>query len=866
MIVPRFLKNIALLCLLYSCAIPSTTAQDIKYGLGFNSFEFVQDKRTGLNLTPSGPFSFPDGFSLSFDVCFQSDYKYSYGYIFRIIGANEQHIDFLLSSKDKLIVTHSLNKTIADFSFSEINFMYDSYLSFEIQFDLKNSMLYISLGGKRVSTKLTSMEKFKNVSIVFGKCDYPQRQVSDIPKMLIRDIKINDQKGLPAYYWPLSRHTPNGVFDELKNQFAHVENPQWMLDHHALWEKRISVDTKCVPQMYVPQICYNKDKGCIIIADQEFVYSYDIKTHRSDGGSRNGMLGNFYTNQTVYNPFTQSFYSYFDVGEELVVYDTASNNRDSIDRERIADAYYMHHNKIISPFDSCLYTFGGYGHYMYNNVINRYDFKTRIWEEVHFSGDQIRPRYLSGLGAIDESKVLIFGGYGSETGAQELSPQNFYDLHLVDIKNKSIKKIWGLTSPQDNFVVANSIVVDTLNKCFYALCFPQQLYNTSLSLRKFSMERPEYEILTNNISFTFLDIYSYVDLYLNRETEELIAVTSSSIVADSIANVSIYSLAYPPLAEADLFQSEESDRFLGLWGIVSIFILLFGGWGVYYFKRKKNTKQGASKVKISKDNSDLQTDDVENDKLVRPVIDKQAIFLFGGFRVLDKEGGDITGEFSPLLKQLFLIILLNTLKDGKGVSSLKLKDTLWFDKTQESAKNNRGVLLSRLRQIFEQVGVVNIENKNSLWTILFGEGVYCDYYEAVTLMKKLKEEDSLTNKDVRELLFIVSGGEMLPNLQIDWVDSFKADFSNDLIDILSNVEKQPNLKLLPQEYIDLADAIFAHDSLSEDAIRLKCRTLIKMGKNGLAKRAYSSFVKEYHASFGAKFKYSFDQIVSDAEG
>jgi hypothetical protein len=35
-----------------------------------------------------------------------------------------------------------------------------------------------------------------------------------------------------------------------------------------------------------------------------------------------------------------------------------------------------------------------------------------------------------------------------------------------------------------------------------------------------------------------------------------------------------------------------------------------------------------------------------------------------------------------------------------------------------------------------------------------------------------------------------------------------------------------------------------------------------MGKNGLAKGAYNSFIKEYNASFGTKFKYSFDQVVS----
>jgi two-component SAPR family response regulator len=849
-----FKKNIALLYLLYSCAILNIAAHDIKYGLSFDSYEVVQDKRTGLNLTPSGSFSFSDGFSLSFDVCFQSGYKFSYGYIFRIIGKEEQHIDFLLN-KDRLVVTHFLSETIADFSFDEINYTYDSYLPFEIQLDLKNNILNILLKGEKVITKTLFMKNFKDVSIVFGKCDYPHLQASDIPKMLVRDIRINDHKGLPAYFWPLSKHTQNGVFDELKNQFAHAENPKWMLDGHTSWKKQVSFNIK---QINAPQICYNPDKGGIIIFCQESFYSYEIKSHSLKEEFKQGAFDNFYTNQTVYNPFTQSYYSYFDVGEKVVDYDTLSNSRDYINKGQIADAYYLHHNKVISPFDSCLYTFGGYGHHIYGNVANKYDFKSRTWEDVHFDGDQIKPRYLSGLGVVDDNRILLFGGYGSETGAQELSPQNYYDLYIVDIKDMTVKKIWELTPPQDNFVVANSIVVDTLNKCFYALCFPQQLYNTTLSLRKFSIENPGFEILTDKIPFSFQDILSYVDLFLNKETEELIAITSSTAITDSLTGISIYSLAYPPLTEADLFQNEEESLSSGLWAIIIIALTVFSCTGIMYYFNKEKKKHEASTIPPETA--------IIPDPAIKPVKNKQrdksAILLFGGFSVIDKNGNNITGEFSPLLKELFLIILLNTLKSGKGISSLKLKETLWFDKTPESALNNRGVMLSRLRQIFEQVGNVNIKNKNSLWTVEFGDDVCCDYYEAIILMKKLKREKLPTYKDVKKLLSLVSGGEMIPNLQIDWIDSFKADFSNNLIDILLDIEQQPGLKLSPQEYIDLADAIFVHDFLNEDAIKLKCKTLIKMGKNGLAKGAYDSFIKEYHASFGSRFKYSFDQIVS----
>ncbi len=32
------------------------------------------------------------------------------------------------------------------------------------------------------------------------------------------------------------------------------------------------------------------------------------------------------------------------------------------------------------------------------------------------------------------------------------------------------------------------------------------------------------------------------------------------------------------------------------------------------------------------------------------------ILLFGGFQIIDNEGTDITGKFTPLLKELFLLI------------------------------------------------------------------------------------------------------------------------------------------------------------------------------------------------------------------
>ncbi|MDR2920860.1 MAG: hypothetical protein LBV72_16045 [Tannerella sp.] len=52
-----------------------------------------------------------------------------------------------------------------------------------------------------------------------------------------------------------------------------------------------------------------------------------------------------------------------------------------------------------------------------------------------------------------------------------------------------------------------------------------------------------------------------------------------------------------------------------------------------------------------------------------------------------------------------------------------------------------------------------------------------------------------------------------------------------------------------------------HDSLNEDALGIKCHYLVLMGKYGLAKKAYTVFVKEYKVLFNADFGHSFEEVI-----
>lgn len=854
-------KKITLLYTFQWLVISLLSAQVPQYGLKFNGYSYEPEMRTSLDLSPKGHLSFPNGFSMSFDVKFDFNEIHSYGYVFRICDKKERTIDFVFGEKNV-----SFSSTINDIVFSsllpDIDLKLEEWVKIKVDIDVDNEKLKFQIGHTVKEWKnLHGLRDFKKVDIVFGKNNYSKTQAIDVPDMTIKNIKIDDLSGNSLYYWKLAKYVPDGVYDEIEHQFAQCENPNWVLTCNATWNKEITFTCE-----RYPYIAINQNHNVVSIADQHYFYSYSLSDRQL---RKQIVLKGFsyprYANQMIYNPIDSSYYVYNLVkeedGREFTAFDSIKNIWGSTTAHNHFSDYW-HHNRYFSKRSKQLFVIGGYGHHKYKEGTFVYDIDKELWTKKSFKGDTIEPRYLSGLGKIADDKLLLFGGYGSKTGNQEISPQHYYDAFEIDVKSMTSKKLWTLEAPEENFVVSNSIVVDTANNCFYALCYPFTKYNTAIRLYKFSLDKPEYEILADTIPFGFKDSFSYVDLFFDSSENSLMAITSSSpLSVDSIASISVYSLAYPPMKKTDLFQEEDAKSGLLFWLLSTLGVLIVLSLIFYLYKSRKS-KLAPQKIideEITTDNISMETvNRINTVKTLR----KQSIFLFGGFQVIDRDGNDLTSEFKPLIKNLFLLILLNTIKNGKGISFIKLKELLWFDKSEESANNNRGVAMSKIRQVFESIGEAKFNKQGSYWSLEFGEEIYCDYYEALLLIKKIKQEKRVEINDLKKLLAIASEGELLPNLQVDWADSFKSDFSNDFVDLLLDLIDKEDESIVDSVYLDIANAIFIHDPLNEDALKLKCKTLVKMGKNGLARNAYTTFIKEYHAWFDSNYKFTFDQVIS----
>jgi two-component SAPR family response regulator len=327
----------------------------------------------------------------------------------------------------------------------------------------------------------------------------------------------------------------------------------------------------------------------------------------------------------------------------------------------------------------------------------------------------------------------------------------------------------------------------------------------------------------------------------------LIAVTTNN------SDVSLYSIAYPPLMPDDVYQQDPATGKLYI-GLIILILLGAFVFCLYFFIKKKKRLNNHEHLDDKIDHSIIAPIELLERKTI------SSIYLMGGFQIYDRKGINITSSFPPTIKQLFLFLFLHTIKNGKGVSSAKLDEVLWYDKSGESARNNRNVNISKLRAVLEEIGGVEVANENSLWKIKIENSIYCDYIEILHLIRQSKKIN-ITESEILELISLLSFGEFLPNLQTEWLDAFKSQFANETIDRLSSLFNEnvarDNLNL---KY-HLAECILVFDPFNDEAFSIKCSALYHLGKKGTAKNFYDSFCREYKHLLGTDYAVSFNDTI-----
>jgi DNA-binding SARP family transcriptional activator len=812
------------------------------YGLQFSSHEVIPEKRTSLDITANGSLRLAAETEISFDLMFQPHKNIYFGYVMRLITAGNQHIDIVYNQRSasfNFVNGEQVSGTLA----IDTALLLNGWNRFVLRINTTKKKLFFSINTTSGEGPLT-IKPESDYRLYFGSNNYEGFQTTDIPPACIKDIQIaNDGKGLLSF--PLSESEGVTAADTKAHRKALVKNPVWIKPRHQKWENVYSINTKATAS-----VAFDKKREIVYMVAADSLYSFNLTNMAVQAIALTSKRDSIPPgNQSIFIPLTDSLYNFYIDSKQVSRYDSGGRRwNNHFDFKDLT--VYWQANKFFSAWDTCLYILGGYGQLQYKNQVQRYHLNSQQWEPVPTTGDFFMPRYMASAGTNEKGDTAyLVGGYGSTSGDQAINPRFTYDFTLFDVRKRSFYKLFQLPEPARQFCFANQMVVDPPTNTWYALVYPTDRFNASLQLIQGTLSAPAYTLRGDSIPYSYYDIASYADLYYCKSSKKLVAVTLYT--ANNRSEIKIYAIDFPPGVATTI----ATKPGIG-WKPYAIFVLVLLGAGAWIVARRKKvvTPQSPAVVSPATQPAIATVDTPE----LEPMIKASSIYLFGNFEVYDNATHDVTTQFTPLLKELLILIVTYTIRTGKGIPQEKLFEILWRDKQQKDAKNNYSVNIAKLKPILESIGACHIEKVNGKIQLVAAENaIYIDYLTFNTIVRK----PVCSPAEKQTLLKILERGSFLNEVNYSWLDDIKSEVSSLAIDWLL---PHFNTHTVTDSHsiIRIANAVFQFDQLNETALEYKCKALIAQGRYGLALETFQKFEKEYEHSYGEKPGKSFNEIAN----
>jgi DNA-binding SARP family transcriptional activator len=836
----------------YILTVASTLqANDIEYGLFIKSYPLNDLEKTSLILENNHPLKLSKETSLTFDLFVRPENPF--GIILRMITDRNENVDiFITPGEDG---NHYLMLVINESIYlMQKSIILEQWTLVSISFSSSKNEFVLSIPESTLSVPY-SISQIENIKMSFGLCLFPNFSLYDVSSVNIRNIRIYNNDKL-IRYWKLHKHEENLCYDSVANVLAVANNSRWIADDYSRWTRLYS---KAVNINSLYTFDSSKELLYIIQDDQkQFIYIYDLKTGAENIiRAKNRHFANLNSSRLLYDNLRDRLVIYNLEEQSTFIFSlkhlTWEHNGKSLLPE---DSGYYNHSSVYSASDSLLYSFGGYGYLKYNNALITLNIYNDSITKAYLPG--ITPRFYSSTFKSD-SLLYIFGGRGSKTGRQEIFPQHYIDLYAINLITGETMQLWSMSEPNANFYAGENMIYHEKEKCFYIITDMEDL-----TLLKVMEDREGYEIM----SFFPYDSLStkafYRNLFLSADSQKLYALLVRNH-SGTQRLIELYALPYPPVPlhlHTDIPQKEKTFRLL----LLPVFILPLALF-LFLFFRKRNRKKFKFSVSMNLKHKGLIPDLKARFDFKMPGktknthydFSKQSIGLLGEFSIINKEATNITGQFTPILTDILALLILN---QEQGVTTGEFTKLLWYDKSTEAARNNRNVYFSKLRTTLTDIGNIELVKISGFWKIQFGEKVICDYMEALIMLQEVKK--LLLNDDagIEKLLEILNRGPLLPAIEIDWVDKFKRDFSNQVIDVLTDLSQKSASLLSENSKLKIADILFMHDYLNEEALYLKCSVSSRAGKTGIAKNVYENYTREYFDLLHVEYPYTLSDVIN----
>lgn len=819
-----------------------TFTHTLAYGQGLQfigGHQRIED-RTSLQLFTKNNIDFTDKFEVAFDLSILPSYPI--GYILRIKNENIDRTFNLFYDEEQDYCVFRLNEegksNLITSRIKRTDLVHLNWFKVKVIIDMQQQTIGLYIHNTKQYATVLDLPTTLSPKIIFGKSDY----LIDLPNFSIKNLIIGNKDN--RIIFPFRENDGNEVHNSNGKIVGSVSNPIWLINNSYRWKfiKSFNSSTQAGSN-------YNTKTKEIYYFNKDSIIIYNVKTKEiksikySKPCPLDLVIGmNFidYNANKLYIYETHHTGSYDGpslVSLDLKTYTWKIESHFQLDKE-------LHHHGYFYNASKSKYTiFGGYGRMRYSDKFYSYQLDSAVWKtEDYTTGAPLFPRYFLSMG-LDSSNqnVYIFGGMGNESGEHIVGRRYYYDLHKLNLNTMKMDKLWDIGWKSPNMIPGRGLIIADSTH-FYTLGYPEHVSDSFFKLYKFSIQDGSYQILGDSVPILSDKITTRVQLYYDEQLENLYAVAQES-KDDISSTLKIYTINFPPLSFEELgnyTKLHSNDYILILIGFALIIISII--YYVYYIRQRKRHHVSKTIPFLSKE-------------IILPEHDKNAIYLFGDFKVLDRAGKDKTHLFSTRIKQTLCVIFEYGQDDG--ITSKYLSSLLWPEKSEDKVKNSRGVTINHLRKALSELDGFELQFEKGKYKIVRSENAYCDFMRCIEIIKYNLSDHR------EELIHILKRGPFLQSTNDPIFDNLKTKLERQLETTLSAELEKIMSENLYYIALELADILLKIDPINDFGLSAKIKSYIALKQHVEARATYQSFVVEYKKMMNENYPNSYEEIIKN---
>ena len=509
--------------------------------------------------------------------------------------------NFTYSEDNKPFINLNIKgiKNLVKIQIPENFIQYQKWIDVKLKIDYKLNQAELKFLNNTysISSLFEKNSSLEEIEILFGKNEFNE----DIPAFNLKNLELKIDSSI--VYFPFDEKQGTRVISSNGNFKGKIINPSWLIDDFNNWKliKQVEFESNHT-------IAYDTENMQFILLGKDKRYNFDIVSRLLDKITlKKPSEFHSYTSGKAFiepktknilvlqtgepNPSQNKFLNK-KLGIESINNTKQSNNKNTYSIASFSSStsnwqglFYkdilknplFHFNAYYENSSQNILIFGGYSDFKYLNRFLKYDSYSNSINEILIEGDNISPRFKSGMGSLNDSILFLYGGEGNLSGDQSIGKIPFNDLYKIDLKNNSINLVWEKEYDSAHNSISKNLIFDETQEFFYCLADSDE--KGAISLKKVSVNDGNRVSLGRSINFDSSIIANEFNLFYEKKNNKLYAYTVEFTDNKLEKNIiSFYSIEMEPFSANSTMNEkvELSQSFMNSkWIIVGLIIILF---------------------------------------------------------------------------------------------------------------------------------------------------------------------------------------------------------------------------------------------------------------------------------------------------